>query len=1747
MSDQDTDQIQWNSQPAATEDQIQWHNKPDTSQLKPKGAATTAPEVIQWHTKPDTSKLDQASNITDPETQGAVARNQQHPVEGAEFHAAPSTWQSFTHAVAHPIDYLGEVEEDTQKGGGRTIVGRTLGHMQHGSMSDNGYTADQSGVAPLIAGPIQGPPKVARGGLRMLKAMVTPPDEEGKNAKEGAGAANELIGGALQTPGAALLASPEALTRAIPAVAASTYAQKGLKYIGLPDEYAELGGNVAGLAGGMAVEDPALSVRAAAKTADVLAGKPMRAGLKKILPTSAAPAIEENVHAPFQKTGLTPSEKLMHTLDSDVDVAREQLRVAEKKVQAEPNLIRSNEIPTRSINPKPEDVKAYNKAKANFTESTERAAAARENAQWERADKAQTSTYPIQIEAEFKEGQQPVAHQTSPIGTPVGPIGRTIEPVGGSIERPIDFPLNRSSEYTRHSPSGKVSAEDIEAQARLFYGKPDNMPRILTPEEAGHPTSMPEARSASGEVIPREQANVISSKPQSTKGAKALGKIRLPEAAQPAGFGRIGKVRPVEAPTELIPEAPKAESKVYDLSKPLDKPVGLRKEGAELSPEALEAQPVVRQKVAELGNDELKQLARAHGLHPDDPEYAFGKGVKRTEATATSSGRKQGGREALIEAIVNTVDSPEMENLGRSADGLKDNPAMAGKAIKDRAKSIFPRLHGDVDELGNPTGYGAKNTGVTREDYNASRKRSQQKTGGTLGMMGGNVPLDEWVTQAKFHFEAGARSFADFSAKMLADAGEAIRPYLENLYARAQGATPEAAERSAAKMRAGREGTPHGPFQTSEPNALIPTEGTSTAPALKGRSTLIPEHIGRAEEVKPTSGPSRVSPETYEEEQNFIRRQQGKQGHEWTAQDEANSIGTTTEPVAMSFGKPKPAITRPLIPSLEGDELIAKYGQGNPESQSRYEQHRMVDKMEEGLLRDRKARHVPSQIPVPEPNPMERYTDPNSVHYGKVKQILSDRGKGVSSGELENEAQNVMQKYLEQVAKGNFSKDAPPALVMERLKTIAERTRADWFKKVSGLTETGEPRNVIENKRTSESKGIINAPTDRSVGGADVDTEHETGEPDLISKQEPSYNEGMTAEGEGNARLAEYLKGRPKTAEVDSKLFKAANDAREAKGQAAYDKAYASELKRTTNTKYPEGDIDKADVAGNYASKKVLDKARNKATDELGKHFGLDSDELAAVIKDSGRSKAEAVKSLSKMVEVYNRRPAGSPTSPAAYTGLNRDYSVTKGPSGFGKIIPKEEAPTVAKPTETYGDPDKIYQFDKSTASPLRQGRYESDPRYKDILGAGQTAKGGTVEIAKRNVADAEKLLREAKTPAEQRQAKVALTKAQVKLNNYGLPRISGGAPDEQWNDVTHTGAGNLEPKPAPRKIAEPWNDVTVEPPTSEKQGKDVSDVASKYLRELDEQGFHNTNVENLVSRDPSMGRVVEGVQDIAKQYMQQHGMKPIHAELIGDAGSGTKATRPSGIGSVMGTSQYTGPSGGDLIPESDLDVESKRILAKHEGEANRAARAPEEAKYDQLQKIRNRLGLKPTQSRSGAPETLGEQQPLTSGPEVERLKARATAKYDYAEKQGSNGVKHEVTATDPKGNMLSVVSAVEDKPGVWTVRGSTNAGRPGLETGYEAYSKLLRQSEAKANATGKPITVRSDPDMLSESAAQTWKKLARREFKGITWKGEGNAARASVTFEPRKPVASVGLPKSLGGAEAEDTGFMSAMRRINK
>jgi ribosomal protein S18 acetylase RimI-like enzyme len=54
-------------------------------------------------------------------------------------------------------------------------------------------------------------------------------------------------------------------------------------------------------------------------------------------------------------------------------------------------------------------------------------------------------------------------------------------------------------------------------------------------------------------------------------------------------------------------------------------------------------------------------------------------------------------------------------------------------------------------------------------------------------MSGGNLPLSDWAIQARYHVEAGARSFADFSEKMLAEVGEAVRPHLQALFEQANG------------------------------------------------------------------------------------------------------------------------------------------------------------------------------------------------------------------------------------------------------------------------------------------------------------------------------------------------------------------------------------------------------------------------------------------------------------------------------------------------------------------------------------------------------------------------------------------------------------------------------------------------------------------------------------------------------------------------------------------------------------------------------------------------------------------------------------------------------------------------------------------------------------------------------------------------------------------------------------------------
>ena len=78
--------------------------------------------------------------------------------------------------------------------------------------------------------------------------------------------------------------------------------------------------------------------------------------------------------------------------------------------------------------------------------------------------------------------------------------------------------------------------------------------------------------------------------------------------------------------------------------------------------------------------------------------------------------------------------------------------------------------------------YGASNKLVSRDRYEELKKRMRQKLGGQLNMGIDPEILAIGTEMAAYHIEAGARKFADYATHMIADLGDAIRPYLKSFY-----------------------------------------------------------------------------------------------------------------------------------------------------------------------------------------------------------------------------------------------------------------------------------------------------------------------------------------------------------------------------------------------------------------------------------------------------------------------------------------------------------------------------------------------------------------------------------------------------------------------------------------------------------------------------------------------------------------------------------------------------------------------------------------------------------------------------------------------------------------------------------------------------------------------------------------------------------------------------------------------------
>ena len=102
----------------------------------------------------------------------------------------------------------------------------------------------------------------------------------------------------------------------------------------------------------------------------------------------------------------------------------------------------------------------------------------------------------------------------------------------------------------------------------------------------------------------------------------------------------------------------------------------------------------------------------------------------------------------------------------------------ATSALKDEASV----QETDNSEHNEGNAYGANNKLVSRDRYEELKARMRRKLGGQLNMGIDPEILAIGTEMAAYHIEAGARKFADYATHMIADLGDAIRPYLKSFY-----------------------------------------------------------------------------------------------------------------------------------------------------------------------------------------------------------------------------------------------------------------------------------------------------------------------------------------------------------------------------------------------------------------------------------------------------------------------------------------------------------------------------------------------------------------------------------------------------------------------------------------------------------------------------------------------------------------------------------------------------------------------------------------------------------------------------------------------------------------------------------------------------------------------------------------------------------------------------------------------------
>ena len=224
----------------------------------------------------------------------------------------------------------------------------------------------------------------------------------------------------------------------------------------------------------------------------------------------------------------------------------------------------------------------------------------------------------------------------------------------------------------------------------------------------------------------------------------------------------------------------------------------------------------------------------------------------RIYPTYEAAGRAAGAE--IIEGLTRGVPAAELKALQAVIDQEfpPGPPSKAAKAVADSRETAAGRLPIEDDrerqrqenvakldaieaEAAKPA-TGASNTVFTADKAAAARARLKAKLSGQQ-LNSGIDPetVQDGITLAGFHIEAGARKWADYTKAMLGDLGEAVRPYLRGWYEAvryypgfdAQGMS------SAAEIEAGETA----PASTETAETTTPKAETSTAePAPKAKT-----------------------------------------------------------------------------------------------------------------------------------------------------------------------------------------------------------------------------------------------------------------------------------------------------------------------------------------------------------------------------------------------------------------------------------------------------------------------------------------------------------------------------------------------------------------------------------------------------------------------------------------------------------------------------------------------------------------------------------------------------------------------------------------------------------------------------------------------------------------------------------------------------------------------------------------------